>query len=85
MFWPKLPGTKLQEWIPLLIRLSGGHSFSNPVQSILSVHGHSIIFTLFEQCLSRVLYPEPHVAEQLLHAVQFVQSVMQFLQGSVEH
>ena len=64
--------------------LSGGQS-SNAVQSVLSDHGHSIILTLFEQCLSRVLYPVPHVAEQLLQDVQLVQSVMQFLHDSVEH
>lgn len=65
--------------------LSGGQSFSNAVQSVLSDHGHSIIFTLLEQCRSRVLYPVPHVAEQLLQDVQLVQSVMQFLHDSVEH
>ena len=54
------------------------------MHSLLSDHGHSIEFTLFEQCLLRVLYPVPQDAEQSLHDVQLVQSVVQFLQDSVE-
>ena len=54
------------------------------MHSLLSDHGHSIEFKLFEQCLLRVLKPEPQDAEQSLHDVQLVQSVVQFLQDSVE-